>query len=208
MLAPTTRPLAFASACACLLALGACKRYEDVRRGTPLKQPVGSASPAEPPSAVPPASAAPETSIVPPPGTNPPNCPPGYTANTYPAWCIKLPKGFSPSKVQVDGRNMGHVDYSPSSAETLTVFFTDAPMQQVADQAWGVFNKMNWEQTGSGDLDKGRKWLEGHDLEGRGHFVVVAPGRAPFTLKCETTATPDTERYRRDAETCKTLFVP
>lgn len=188
-----TRTLVFGSALACLLSVVACKRYEESRRGIPHGQPLGTAAPSLAP---------------PPPGTSPPNCPPGYTANTYPAWCIKLPKGFSPSKLQVDGKNIGHVDYSPSPMETLRVTFTDSPMQVLIDQAWGMFHQMNWEQTGEGQLDGGRRWVEGHDMEGRGHFVVVAPGHPPFTIKCETTAPPNTDRYRRDVEACKTLFVP
>lgn len=187
--------------CACVLALAACKQYEEGRRGRTSKQPLGG------PEGILRAPN-PNATVAIPPGTTPPQCPNGYTANTYPAWCIRLPKGFSASREYADGKDMGHVDYSSSPSETLTVFFTNAPTSQVVEQGRELMSAQDFGVTREGDLDGGRHWIEGRSLTGDGHFVAVAPGHPPFAIKCETSERYGSDAFKRNADACKSLFVP
>lgn len=175
---------------ACAIALVACRRNDDKNRGSTNVQPLGKSigSVATPPSAL------------------PPTCPAGFTAHATPPWCIALPKGMKPERDVSDG-TMGYVEYTTDPTETLRAFFTDVPFDGVVQRARLHMLSLSWDITGEGEFASGH-WIAATDHDGQGHFVTIAHGPRPFTLRCDASAKEDSDAYARNADACRSLMVP
>jgi hypothetical protein len=186
---------------ACAIALVACRRHEQNRSGVTNLQPLGDkVGDTLYPDAI--------AAVANPPGVQPPDCPEGYTAHTYPPWCIALPsKSFRPGPLFIDGDTTGHIDYSRSADVTLRVFYTIAPYHQVVDMARLFMQSYQWLITGEGEFAGGH-WLSGKDNDGLAHLVAVARGKPPFTIRCDAIAKAGSDEHRRLADSCNSLVVP
>jgi hypothetical protein len=138
---------------------------------------------------------------------NLPKCPPGLTGNAVPAFCIKLPAGYSVKDARVSPTR-GSIAYDTgTSTDDLMVSYDST---SIAEQAKDVESEMKFggdKLEKKGDLPGGNKWFQGahQDFE---RIVTLIKGPAPLTLKCSFAYKPKSAPPRDALDACKSIVIP
>jgi hypothetical protein len=138
---------------------------------------------------------------------NLPKCPPGLTGNAVPAFCIKLPAGYSVKDARISPAR-GSIAYDTgTSTDALMVSYDST---SIAEQAKDVESEMKFggdKLEKKGDLPGGNKWFLGahQDFE---RIVTLIKGPAPLTLKCSFAYKPKSAPPKDALDACKSIVVP
>jgi hypothetical protein len=187
--------------------LPACDK--DDAKGATAASATPSVTAAVAPSAIP--SAAPAVSASAAPSASAqvalPKCPPGLTGNAVPAFCIKLPAGYTVKDARVSPTR-GSISYDTgSTTDNLMVSYDSTT---IAEQSKDVESEMKFggdKLEKKGDLPGGNKWFQGahQDFE---RLVTLTKGPAPLTLKCSFAYKPKNAPSKDALDACKSIVVP
>jgi hypothetical protein len=150
------------------------------------------------------ASAAPSASAAAPP---PPKCPEGLTGNAVPAYCIKLPPGYTVKEARV-APSRGNIDYATgTSTDILTVTYDATSVPSLAKDVESEMKFGHDKLEKKGNLPGGNKWFQGsHDEYAR--IVTLIKGPPPLTLKCSFAYQPKKPPPKLAIDACKSIVVP
>jgi hypothetical protein len=199
------RPIA---ALALTLTLLACEKKEEANAAPDLGHAAASAGPS---SAPPPASTAPSAAptVVPSASAPPPapRCPAGLTANAMPAYCIKLPPGYTVKESRISPAR-GDIDYETgTSTDHLTVTYESTPVAELSKQVEGEMKFGGDKLEKKGDLPGGNKWFQGSHAE-YARIVTLVQAAPPITLKCSFAYQPKKAPSRLAIDACKSVAMP
>jgi hypothetical protein len=163
---------------------------------------------AAPAAAEAPAAAAPAPAAAAPAAAGP-KCPDGTTANADPAYCIKLPKGFTAKEAKKIGVHSGEVDYTdPDGLATLHMFWTNNP---VADMNKAAEDEIKFngkgKLTSSGTTAGAGKWFEGTQGD-NSHQIAIWDAKNGMGLKCSLDYYTPKAPIKEAMDVCKTIVVP
>ncbi len=138
---------------------------------------------------------------------NLPRCPPGLTGNAVPAFCIKLPAGYTVKDARVSPTR-GSIAYDTGSSTDNLMVSYDATT--IAEQTKDVESEMKFggdKLEKKGDLPGGNKWFQGahQDFE---RIVTLIKGPAPLTLKCSFAYKAKNAPSKDALDACKSIVVP
>ena len=193
-------------ACVSLIVLGAVACDKDDPKGSASTASASApAAPVAPPPAASAAPAGPSAAASAP--LPAPRCPPGFTGNPMPAYCIKLPASYKVKDARTTPAK-GSIAYDTGSAtDNLMVSYDDTPPAQVAKDAEGELKFGGDRLEKKGDLPGGNKWLQGShgDYE---RIVTVVKGPAPLTFKCSFAYKPAAAPPKDAIDACKSIVMP
>jgi hypothetical protein len=136
-----------------------------------------------------------------------PKCPAGLTGNAMPAFCIKLPAGYTVKDARTSPTR-GSIAYETGTAtDSLMVSYDD---HSITDQAKDVESELRFggdKLEKKGDLPGGNKWYQGshQDFE---RIVTLVKGPAPLTLKCSFAYKPKNAPPKDALDACKSIVAP
>ncbi|HZU82093.1 MAG TPA: hypothetical protein VE987_04205 [Polyangiaceae bacterium] len=163
-------------------------------------QPAASALTAPPPAtAAVTASAATQASL--------PKCPAGLTGNATPAFCIKLPAGYSVKDARTSPTR-GSIAYETGSpTDSLMVSYDENSVASLAKDVEGELKFGGDKLEKKGDLPGGNKWFQGshQDYE---RVVTLFKGPGALTLKCSFAFKPKSAPPKEAIDACKSIVVP
>jgi hypothetical protein len=137
----------------------------------------------------------------------PPKCPPGLTGNAVPAYCIKLPAGYSVKTARVKPTK-GSIDYDTGSAtDNLTVSYDDTPLVELSKQVEGEMKFGGDKIEKKGDLAGGGKWFKGSHAEYE-RIVTLIRAPPPITIKCSFAYQSKKAPPREAIDACKSIVLP
>jgi hypothetical protein len=198
-----------------LVSLLACDNKEDAK---PTAASAAAAAPTV--SAASTASAAPTASAATAPPTGPtaasataassaplPKCPAGLTGNAVPAYCIKLPQGYSVKEARITPKR-GSIEYETgTSTDNLTITYDETAIGELAKQVEGEMKFGGDKLDKKGDLPGGNKWFQGSHNE-FSHIVTLVKGPAPLTIKCSFAYQTAKAPPPLAVDACKSIVVP
>jgi hypothetical protein len=183
-----------------------CACEKETPKAGPTLPPSASAS------AAPALDEAPAAAISPAPSTAAaslplPKCPPGYAANPFPAYCIKLPAGYTIKTPRISPTR-GSISYDTGvSTDNLMVSYDDSAIAAAAKNVESELKFGHDKLEKKGDLPGGNKWFEGsHDEYKR--IVTLIKGPAPLVLKCSFAYQPKKPPPKEAIDACKSIVVP
>jgi hypothetical protein len=191
-----------------VVALSACDK-EDAKGAAASSSASASMAPSAvtpPPSSTPPptpsAAASASAAAVP-----PPKCPPGLTGNAVPAYCIKLPSGYTMKEARIKPTK-GTIDYDTGTGtDNLTVTYDDTSIAELAKQVEGEMKFGGDKLEKKGDLPGGNKWFQGSHAE-YARIVTLLKAAPPLTLKCSFAYQPKKPPPHDAVEACKSIVIP
>ncbi|MDP9150963.1 MAG: hypothetical protein M3O36_13620, partial [Myxococcota bacterium] len=151
----------------------------------------------------PPSSAAPSAAAMP-----PPKCPDGFTGNAMPAYCIKLPPGYTVKEARVTPAR-GTIDYATGASTDILTITYDAT--SIAELSKDVESEMKFghdKLEKKGTLPGGNKWFQGSHEEYARIITLIKAQPQPMTLKCSFAYQPKKAPSKLAIEACKSLVIP
>src|SRR5262249_38678343 len=131
----------------------------------------------------------------------------GLTGNAVPAFCIKLPAGYSVKDARTS-LSRGSIAYDTGTAtDNLMVSYDDRP---IADQIKDVESEMKFggdKLEKKGDLPGGNKWFQGPHQD-FARIVRLVKGPGPLTLKCSFAYKPKNAPPKEAIDACKSIVPP
>ncbi|HEV3192063.1 MAG TPA: hypothetical protein VGY54_16240 [Polyangiaceae bacterium] len=184
--------------------LCACEKETPKAGPTLPATPSASAAPATDAAPAAAMSAAPSATAEAP---TPPKCPAGYTANRVPAYCIKLPAGYTAKSPRISPTR-GSIGYDTgATTDNLMVSYDDSPLAVAAKNVESELKFGHDKLERKGDLPGGNKWFEGsHDEYKR--IVTLIKGPPPLVLKCSFAYQPKKPPPKEAIDACKSIVVP
>jgi hypothetical protein len=136
-----------------------------------------------------------------------PKCPAGLTGNATPAFCIKLPAGYSVKEARTAPMR-GSIAYDTGTqTDNLMVSYDES---SVSSQAKDVEAEMKFggdKVEKKGDLPGGSKWFQGSHQEYE-RIVTLIKGPGTLTLKCSFAYKPKSAPPKEAIDACKSIVVP
>ncbi len=138
--------------------------------------------------------------------TPPPKCPAGLTGNPMPAYCVKLPPGYSVKQSRISPTR-GSIEYDTgSSTDNLMISYDESTVAQLSKD---VESEMKF---GGDKLDKkgnlpGGKWFQGTHAE-YARIVTLFKGPGSLTLKCSFAYQPKKAPAKGAIDACKSIVIP
>ncbi len=168
------------------------------------------ASAATAPSVAPAPSAAttptPSASAAPASSAALPKCPAGLTGNASPAYCIKLPAGYSVKEARI-APTRGSIDYTTgTTTDNLMVSYDDSPLAQTAKDTESEMKFGTDKIEKKGDLPGGNKFFQGSHEDFERVVTVIKAGT--LTLKCSFTYQSKHAPPADAIDACKSIVVP
>jgi hypothetical protein len=201
------RPLGFLGL---LFLLSACGK-NDTTDGSGSLAP--SAAVATSAVAVPSAPSAPAPQSAPAPAKSaadsppPPKCPPGFTGNGDPAYCIKLPGAYAVKQARITPKR-GSIDYDTgTSTDNLTISFDESPISQLSKDVESEMKFGGDKLEKKGNLPGGGKWFQGTHAE-YSRIVTLVKGQGSLSLKCSFAYQPKKSPSKDAIDACKSIVVP
>ncbi|HLK38024.1 MAG TPA: hypothetical protein VKU41_14785 [Polyangiaceae bacterium] len=190
-----------------LLAVLACDK--DEAKGSAASTPAASSAPAvasaPPPAAA--ASATPETSASAAAQAPLPKCPAGFTGNATPAYCIKLPAGYSVKEARASATR-GSISYDTGTqTDNLMVSYDESPVATLAKDVEGEMKFGGDKLEKKGDLPGGNKWFLGSHQEFE-RVVTLIKGPGSLTLKCSFAYKTKSAPSKEAIDSCKSIVMP
>jgi len=136
-----------------------------------------------------------------------PKCPPGLTGNAVPAYCIKLPAGYTVKDARVSPTR-GSIAYDTGAAtDDLMVSYDSTSMREQIKNVESELKFGGDKLEKKGDLPGGNKWFLGshQDYE---RLVTLIKGPPPLTLKCSFAYKPKSPPPKQAIDACKSIVVP
>ena len=136
-----------------------------------------------------------------------PRCPAGLTGNAVPAYCIKLPAGYSVKDARTTPAK-GSIAYETGSPTDALMVSYDST--SIAEQTKDVESELKFggdKIEKKGDLPGGGKWYLGSHADYE-RVVTLVKGPAPLTLKCSFAYKPKSAPSKDAIDVCKSIVVP
>lgn len=190
-----------------LLSIGVhgCDKGDDKGTAAAPSAPSASAALAPPASTPPPptatATAAASASVP------LPKCPSGLTGNALPAFCIKLPAGYSVKDARTTPTK-GSIAYDTGTqTDNLMISYDTTSIGEQAKDVEGEMKFGGDKIEKKGDLPGGGKWYQGshQDFE---RVVTLIKGTSGLTLKCSFAYKPKNAPPKDATDACKSIVVP
>jgi hypothetical protein len=182
-----------------------CGKNEGTEKAAPAvsSAPPASAAPATSAASAPSApSAAPTAEAVP-----LPTCPAGLTPNAFPAYCIKLPPGYTVKQSRISPKR-GSIQYETgTTTDNLMVSYDDSPLAQVAKDVEGEMKFGGDKLEKRGHLPGRSKWYQGSHADYE-RIIAVVPGPGGLTVKCSFAYQPKKPPPKEGIEACKSIVMP
>jgi hypothetical protein len=188
-----------------LMALS-CGKNEAAEKAVPPAPPppVPSAGAAASAASAPPVETAAAASAAP---VAMPTCPPGLTPNAFPAYCIKLPAGYTVKQSRISPKK-GSVAYETgTTTDNLMISYDDSPLPQVAKDVEGELKFGGDKLEKRGHMAGRSKWYEGSHADYE-RIISLVPEAGGLTLKCSFAYQPKKPPSKDAVQACKTLVVP
>jgi hypothetical protein len=135
-----------------------------------------------------------------------PKCPPGLTGNAVPAYCIKLPTGYSVKEARI-APTRGSIDYQTgTTTDNLMVSYDDSPIATTAKDTESEMKFGSDKLEKKGDLPGGNKFFQGSHEDFERVVTVVKAGA--LTLKCSFTYQPKHAPPADAIDACKSIVLP
>jgi hypothetical protein len=135
-----------------------------------------------------------------------PKCAAGLTGNGFPAYCIKLPTGYTVKEARVTPKR-GSIEYDTgTTTDNLTITFDETSIGELAKQVEGEMKFGGDKLDKKGDLPNGNKWFQGSHNEYE-RIVTLFKGPSGLTLKCSF-AYQAKKPPPGAPDVCKSIVVP
>jgi hypothetical protein len=135
-----------------------------------------------------------------------PKCPAGLTGNAVPAYCIKLPAGYTVKQART-APTRGSIDYDTgTTTDVLTVSYDGTSMAELAKDVEGEMKFGGDKLEKKGNLPGGNKWFQGTHAE-YARIVTLVKG-TDVTFKCSFAYQPKKPPPADATDACKSLVLP
>jgi hypothetical protein len=163
----------------------------------------GSATPAAPGAGSPGAAGSSGSADAPP----PPKCPAGLVGNSVPAYCIKLPAGYSVKQSRISATR-GSIEYDTgTTTDNLMVTYDDSPIARLSKDVESEMKFGGDRLDKKGSLPAGNKWFQGtHGDYAR--LVTLVKGPGTLTIKCSFAYQPKKAPSKEAIDSCRSIVVP
>jgi hypothetical protein len=136
-----------------------------------------------------------------------PKCPAGLTGNATPAFCIKLPAGYSVKEARTSATR-GSIAYETGTkTDNLMVSYDESSVSSLAKDVEGEMKFGGDKLEKKADLPGGNKFFQGSHQEYE-RVVTLIKGPGTLTLKCSFAYTPKAAPPKDAIEACKSIVVP
>ena len=136
-----------------------------------------------------------------------PKCPAGLVGNAFPAYCIKLPSGYSVKQARTSPKR-GSIEYDTgTTTDNLMISYDESAVTQVSKDVESEMKFGGDKLEKKGDLPGGNKWFQGTHAD-YARIVTLFKGPGSLTLKCSFAYQVKKAPPKEAIDACKSIVVP